>query len=66
MKMAQVEFVAVMAKVFKSCRISTAVAKGETEETARDRLKELMKDSQPRLTLQMNRPDEAIFKWHAR
>jgi len=58
MKMAQVEFVAVLATVFRYGRVESLVGK--------ERLEELMVDSQPRITLQMNRPEEVKLRWVAK
>ncbi|KIH93320.1 hypothetical protein SPBR_04167 [Sporothrix brasiliensis 5110] len=64
-KMSQVEFVAVMATLLWRCSVRPVVrtADGETPADARARLLALTEDSQPRLTLQMNRPDEAELQW---
>jgi hypothetical protein len=63
MKMAQVEFLAVMLTLFRKARVSPVTGGAETMETARERLKGLMKDSQPRITLQMNRPKDVVLRW---
>ena len=63
MKMAQVEFVAVMATVFRRHRVDVVIEKGEDVEMARERLKGVLADSQPRITLQMNRPREVKLRW---
>jgi hypothetical protein len=63
MKMAQVEFLAVMLTLFRKARVSPVTEGAETMEMARERLKGLMKDSQPRITLQMNRPKDVVLRW---
>jgi cytochrome P450 len=62
-KMSQVEFVAVMLTLFKRCRAAPVVKEGESVEDARRRFVDLMEDSQPRLTLQMNRPQDLALRW---
>jgi hypothetical protein len=68
MKMAMVEFVAVMMVCFRTGRVTPAVdiSKGESVEMATERLLEQMKDSQPRITLQMNRPKDVRLRWTQR
>jgi cytochrome P450 len=66
MKMAQVEFVAVMFAVFRRARVSPVVRGSETKKMAAERLKMLMQDSQPRITLQMNKPKEVVLRWEMR
>lgn len=65
-KMSQVEFVAVIATIFKRYRVTATLEKGETMEEAKQRLQEVMNDSQPRLTLQMNKPQDVKLKWSKR
>ncbi len=65
-KMSQVEFVIAIATLFRQCRVKPVVRKGENSEQAKARLSELMEDSQPRLTLQMNNPEEVHLKWTRR
>jgi cytochrome P450 len=66
MKMAQVEFVAVIATLFKFCRAEVVLREGETGEQARVRLEKLMQESQPRLTLQMQNPEDVVLRWATR
>lgn len=58
-KMSQVEFVTVFMCVFRRWRVEL-VRRGpdETEEAARRRAWAVLRDSAPRLTMQMNRPRE--------
>ena len=63
--MAEVEFVAVMVTVFSRYKVSPVIEQGETFEGARRRLEAVMYDSQPRTTLQMNRPKDVKLKWEA-
>jgi cytochrome P450 len=65
-KMSQVEFVAVIATIFKRYRVAAIPEKDETMENAKQRLQEVMNDSQPRLTLQMNKPQDVKLKWSKR
>jgi len=62
-KMSQVEFVTVIATLFRQCRVEPVVRAGEDVVQAKARLVELMEDSQPRLTLQMNQPEEVHLRW---
>lgn len=65
-KMAEVEFVAVMMTVFSSHKISPVVDAGETLEMAQEKLREIIADSQPRITLQVNRPQDVKLRWERR
>ncbi|KAL2880096.1 hypothetical protein SGCOL_004480 [Colletotrichum sp. CLE4] len=73
-KMAQVEFVTVIATLFHKCTVepvleddsSSAEPATENATKARKRLSNLMQDSQPRLTLQMNRPKDVRLRWTRR
>ncbi|KAA8612564.1 CypX Cytochrome P450 [Pyrenophora tritici-repentis] len=65
-KMAQVEFVAVIATLFRKCTAQPIVKKGESMQQAKQRLLDLTQDSQAGLTLQMNRPKEVSLKWTKR
>ncbi|TID23421.1 cytochrome P450 [Venturia nashicola] len=63
MKMAQVEFVAVIATLFKSCRVEVVLREGESELNARERLVKTMQESQPLLTLQIEKPEDIVLRW---
>ena len=65
-KMSQVEFVSVFATIFRKWRVELVRRDGESIEESRKRVEEVMKDSQSRLTLQMNRPREVKVKFVAR
>lgn len=62
-KMAQVEFVGVLFTMLRRCSIEVMCQDNETIEVARGRLREVMQDSQSRLTLQMNRPNEVRLRF---
>lgn len=64
--MSQVEFVAVMATLFGKCVAEPMPRSGESMEEARQRLLDVMQDSQPVLTLQMNRPTDVHIQWRER
>ena len=66
MKMAQVEFVAVIATLFRYCRCEVVLKEGETSEQASLRLEGVMQESQPRLTLQMDNPEDVVLRWTKR
>ncbi|EUC48136.1 hypothetical protein COCMIDRAFT_88103 [Bipolaris oryzae ATCC 44560] len=63
MKMSQVEFVAVVATLFRRCSARPIRKEGESEELARKRLVGLMEDSQNVLTLRMTREEEVGIEW---
>jgi cytochrome P450 len=65
-KMSQVEFVAVITAIFRRYRVAPILEKGETREDAKERLRQVIMDSQPRLTLQMNKPQDVKLKWSSR
>ena len=68
-KMSQVEFVASIMTILRQCKIEPIIdtAKGEkTIEDARRRVVGVIEDSQPRITLQMNRPDDLKVKFEKR
>ncbi|OAQ58893.1 cytochrome P450 monooxygenase [Pochonia chlamydosporia 170] len=65
-KMSQVEFVTVIATLFQACTVDPVIPSGGTIEQAREGLVQLMMDSQPRLTLQMNKPEDVFLKWSRR
>lgn len=62
-KMSEVEFIAVMVTIFAACDVEPVTQGTETIDQARKRLTQLMQDSQPRLTLQMNRPEGVKLRW---
>lgn len=64
--MSQVEFVAVMATLFGKCSAEPMVGEGESVEEGRERLVRAMEDSQPVLTLRMNRPGDVKIRWRRR
>jgi hypothetical protein len=61
--MSQVEFVAVIATLFHRCSARPIAREGESTELARERLLNLLQDSQPVLTLQLNRPEDVHIDW---
>lgn len=64
--MAQVEFVAVMMTIFRFHKVRPVPRDGETMEMAREKLKGVMADSQPLITLQMKRPRDVVLRWENR
>jgi len=64
--MAEVEFVAVMMTIFSSYKVTPVIEPGETIDVAREKLKGVMADSQPQVTLQMNRPRDVKLRWERR
>jgi hypothetical protein len=64
--MSQVEFVTVIATLFRKCTAKPMLKKGENMQQARQRLMDLMQDSQILLTLQMNKPKDVHLDWAKR
>jgi cytochrome P450 len=65
-KMAQVEFVAVMASLLRGMNVEPVTDAGQDLESARQKLEEIMEDSAPILTLQMKRPKDVKLRWTKR
>jgi cytochrome P450 len=66
-KFSQVEFVAVMASVFRDWRVDPVLADGETPEASRKRvLDQIEMDSAPVLLLQMLHPERSPLTWSRR
>jgi cytochrome P450 len=63
MKMAQVEFVATFATLFRSARCEPLLVGEETNKEARKRLENIMADSMQKLTLQVKDPKAVKLKW---
>ena len=63
MKMAQVEFVATFATLFRSARCEVLREEEETELQVKKRLEDLMADSSLRLTMQMKNPEKVKLQW---
>ena len=63
MKMAQVEFVSVFFAIVRSFTVEAALKTGENEGQARQRLANVLLDSQPRVTLQMNKPRDVLLRF---
>lgn len=66
MKMSQVEFVSVFMTIFRRYRVQAVLRAGESKAQAQRRLQRVIDDSQPLITLQMNRPKEVEVKWSRR
>lgn len=56
--MAQVEFVGVMREIFSNWKIGIAVKPGETVEVARQRVLTTLRNSQPKITLQVRKASD--------
>ncbi len=65
-KFAQVEFVATMAALFRNYRAEPVSLFGETPDAARQRVLEVVKDSNVELLLQMRNPESVSVKWSSR
>ena len=62
-KLAQVEFVAVLSRLFGKYRVSAVSQDGETEDERRERIKAVLKDSGINITLKMNHPERISLRW---
>lgn len=63
MKMAQVEFVAAIASLFSRFTMDPIHKPGESIGDARKALLDLIENSEPRLTMQMNRPEDIKLRF---
>ena len=63
MKMAQVEFVATFATLFRSSKCRALSDAQESGEELRKRLEYVMVDSIPKMTLQIRDPKEVKLEW---
>ncbi|KAK7182132.1 hypothetical protein DPSP01_014055 [Paraphaeosphaeria sporulosa] len=63
MKMAQTEFLSVIYTIFSEFRAEPALEAEESLEQGLSRIAAIVADSQPKLTLQMNRPNDLKLKW---
>lgn len=61
--MSQVEFCTVFMTIFRKYRVEVALEDGETLEMGQQRVQKTMKDSFPRLTMQMNRPKQVQLRF---
>jgi cytochrome P450 len=66
MKIAQIEFVALMAMLFSQARVECARMDGETAEMARERTLGVVVDSQPLISMQIRRPRDVVLVWEKR
>lgn len=62
-KMAQVEFVAVFSTILKDYRVELVRKTGESLAQAKSRLMDVINDSQPKLTVSMNRPQDVLLRF---
>lgn len=65
-KMAQVEFVSVIATIFSRCKVDAIAKDGESTQQAQQRLLDLTHDSRVVLTLQMTKPEAVNLQWRRR
>jgi cytochrome P450 len=65
-KFSQVEFVAAIASLIRDHRVMPWVQAGETEQQARDRLMEVIGDSDMTLAMQVNHPERLKVRWEKR
>ncbi|RDW72334.1 uncharacterized protein DSM5745_07506 [Aspergillus mulundensis] len=63
MKMAQVEFVAALAVLFRSVRCDPVPLGGEDLDAARRRLRGLMRDPVAQVSLQIRDPNAVVLRW---
>ena len=62
-KFAQVEFVAVIAHLFRSHRVKAIMEPGETKEAVKKRIFEVLEDSSLEVTIKMNHPEKVKLLW---
>ncbi|PVH74538.1 cytochrome P450 [Cadophora sp. DSE1049] len=62
-KFAQVEFVAVMARLFRRHKVGAVVENGEMEDEVKRRVMDTVEDSKLWLTLRMNHPERVKLVW---
>lgn len=62
-KMAQVEFVSVLAAIFSKWRVEIKKKPGETEKAARERIAYVLSDTTHSVALQLSNPDQAVLHW---
>ena len=65
-KFAQVEFVAVIARLFRDWKVRPRLLEGETEEAARERVMGVVENSKVTITLQMQRSESVGLVWSRR
>lgn len=65
-KFAQVEFVAVLATLFRRWKVRPKLRRGESGEEARERVLGVVRDSEVVITLQMRRPGSVGLVWEER
>lgn len=61
--MSQVEFLSVIRTIFASWKVEAVGPKGETGARAREWLKGVMRESQPKFTLQVRKPNDVKLRW---
>ena len=62
-KFAQVEFVAVMARLFRNHRVKVVLMEGECEHEVKKRVIDTVEDSKLGMTLRMNHPERVTLAW---
>jgi len=62
-KFSQVEFIAVIARLFKDARVRPKLEAGEKREDAVRKVKEVVEDSELGVTLHMVHPERAQLIW---
>jgi cytochrome P450 len=62
-KFSQVEFVATLACLFHGHRVVADVGEGETGSEARERLLQVLRDSDMGLAMRINQPKKIRLKW---
>jgi hypothetical protein len=58
--------VAVIQTIFSKWRVEVVQKAGETKEAAREKLMDIVADSSPKLTLQIDRPQDVALRWMKR
>ena len=61
--MAQVEFVSVIREILSKWRIEAVARAGESGEDARQRLRHVVQESQPKVSLQVRKPADVVLRF---
>lgn len=62
-KFAQVEFIAVISKLFRKHKVGPVLEQGETFQDAKKRIFDVVEDSSLVITLQMRHPERIRLAW---
>ena len=66
MKIAQIEFIAVIVSILSRARVECARLAGETAEMAAKRTMKVVRNSSQAVALQVNKPRDVVIVWKER